>query len=86
MSLATEVIGQLVSDEGLMAEIRRRAAARAGSVVLCEGEDERVVAAALALRELGIARPVLLGGASAIRSLILSEGADPGSVGPNHWP
>jgi phosphate acetyltransferase len=80
MSLATEVIGQLVADKGPMAEIRRRAAARAASVVLCEGEDKRVVAAALALRELGIARPVLLGRAAAIRSLILAEGADPGSV------
>lgn len=80
MSLATDLIGELVRDEGPTAELRRRAAATRRSVVLCEGEDARVVAAALALLELGLARPLLVGDPAAIRAAVSAQGADPGNV------
>jgi phosphate acetyltransferase len=44
------------------AELLRRAAARRARVVLCEGEDPRVRAAAERLRKEGIAEPIVLGG------------------------
>lgn len=80
MSRATDLIGALVRDTGPTAALRSRAAAAGRSVVLCEGEDPRVVAAALALIELGLARPLLLGDAARIRALAAAEGADPGRV------
>jgi len=43
------------------ADLLRRAAAREGRVVLPEGDDPRVVAAAERLRREGIAEPILLG-------------------------
>jgi len=78
VSLATDLIARLIVDEGPMADLRKRAAHRASSVVLCEGEDQRVVAAALALRELGLARPLLIGDPGAVRAEISDQGADPG--------
>ena len=44
------------------AELLKRAAARRARVVLCEGEDPRVLAAAERLRKEGIAEPIVLGG------------------------
>ena len=78
MSLATDLIARLIADEGPMADLRQRAAHRPKRVVLCEGEDPRVVAAALALRELGLARPLLIGDPGKVREEISGQGADPG--------
>lgn len=80
MSGAAELIAKLARNDDPTAELRARAAARGGSVVFPEGHDERIVAAALALRELGLARPLLLGDVAAIRAAIAAEGADPGAV------
>lgn len=77
---AAELIKQLASDRGTLAALRARAAARRATVVLPEGEDERMVAAALALRELDIVRPVLLGDPAVIRATISEAGADPGCL------
>ncbi|HEX6104184.1 MAG TPA: phosphate acyltransferase [Gemmatimonadales bacterium] len=49
-------------------ELRRRAAARRARLVLCEGEDPRVIGAAERLRAEGLAEPILIGG----------DGVDPG--------
>lgn len=78
MSLATDLIGALIRDESVLAEIRERAAAAGRTVVFAEGEDERVVGAALAMRELGLARPILVGAPPVVRSAITAQGADPG--------
>ena len=78
MSLATDLLAQLVTDEGPMARLRQRAARSAKTLVLCEGEDPRVIAAALVLRELGLARPLLIGDPGEVRSGISDQGADPG--------
>ena len=78
MSLATDLIAQLINDEGPMADLRRRAARSASTLVLPEGEDPRVVAAALALREFGLARPLLIGDPATVRAEISGQGADPG--------
>jgi phosphate acetyltransferase len=78
VSLATDLIGQLINDEGPMAELRQRAARSGSTLVLCEGEDPRVVAAALALRELGLARSLLIGDPAMVRAEISGQGADPG--------
>jgi phosphate acetyltransferase len=43
-------------------ELLKRAAARRARVVLCEGEDPRVQAAAERLKREGIAQPIVLGG------------------------
>lgn len=61
------------------AALRRRAAAVAGTVLLPEAIDPRVLRAAIALRELAIARPVLVGPAKLLRAAIATEGADPGA-------
>lgn len=79
MSLAEILIRDLIQDRGSVAELRQRAASAGRSIVLCEGEDPRVVAAALAMRELGLARPVLLGEPSGVRAAILEQGGDPGA-------
>jgi phosphate acetyltransferase len=47
-----------------LAGVRERAAARRRRIVLCEGEDARVQAAAEILRGEGIAEPIVLGGSS----------------------
>ena len=44
------------------AELLKRAAARRARVVLCEGEDPRVQAAAERLRKEKIVEPIVLGG------------------------
>lgn len=84
---AVELIRRLVAERGVLADLRRRAAATGATVVLPEGEDARVVAAALAMRELGLLRPILLGDPERVRALVAAEGADPGSIevaDPNH--
>lgn len=77
---ATELIRDLAADGGTLATLRARAAERGATVVLPEGEDPRMVAAALALRELGIVRPLLLGDPATIREAVAAEGADPGAL------
>ena len=78
MSLATDLIGQLINDEGPMAELRLRAARSGSTLVLCEGQDPRVVAAALVLRELGLVRSLFIGDPAMVRAEISGQGADPG--------
>jgi phosphate acetyltransferase len=80
LSLATDLIAELVNDQSIFAGIRERAAMAARTVVFAEGEDERVVGAALAMRELGLARPILVGPPSIVRAGVSAQGADPGSV------
>lgn len=80
MSGATDLIGGLIRDRSIMAGIRERAAAAARTVVFAEGEDARIVAAALAMRELGLARPVLVGDPAAVRAAVAAQGADPAAV------
>ena len=60
---AAEIISRFDRETHLLAQLRRRAAAREAKVVLPEGEDERTVAAACVLREMRLARPVLVGAA-----------------------
>ena len=80
MSGAIELIAALARNDDPTATLRARAAQKGASVVLPEGHDERIVAAALALRETGVARPLLLGDPVAIRAAITAEGADAGAV------
>jgi len=77
---AVDLIQKMAADTGTLAALRRRAAAKGATVVLPEGEDERMIAAALALRELEIVRPVLLGDPTRIRAAISDAGADPGAL------
>lgn len=77
---AIDLIQQLAAGTGTLAALRRAAAARGATVVLPEGEDPRTIAAALALKELGIVRPLLLGDAPTIRAAISDAGADPGTI------
>jgi len=46
---------------GLLEEIKAKAAARKKTIVLCEGEDKRVIEAAAKITKEGIARIVLIG-------------------------
>lgn len=80
MSGAVELVATLARNDDPVAELRARAARCGGRVVLPEGHDERIRAAAIALRELGLARPLLLGDPAAIRDAIAAEGADPGAI------
>lgn len=48
---------------GLLEEIKAKAAARKKTIVLCEGEDKRVIEAAARLTKEGIAKIVLIGNA-----------------------
>lgn len=77
--LAFELIPKLASEEGFAATLRRRAAATPRRVALPEATDERVLAAAAALRELGLARPLLVGEARAVRRGLSAMGLDPGA-------
>lgn len=77
--VAVQTIQELLADTGVMAELRRRAAARGATVVLPEGDDDRILAAAAALRELALARPVLLGSPAALRRRLTVLGVDPGA-------
>jgi phosphate acetyltransferase len=77
---AVELVTALAREDDPTAALRRRAAARGGRVVFPEGHDERVLAAAIALRELGIARPLLLGDPARLREAIAAEGAEPGAL------
>ena len=80
MSDAVELIRRLAGDRGTLADLRQRAAARGARVVLPESEDDRTITAALALRELGIVRPLLLGDPSRVREKVSAAGADPGAL------
>ena len=80
MSQATDLISVLASDRSIMSGLRERAAAAGRSVVFAEGEDERVAAAALAMRELGLARPILVGDPASVRAVLAAQGADPGAI------
>jgi phosphate acetyltransferase len=75
---ATGLARTLAGQTGFLADLRKRAAARGGVVVLAEGEEPRVLTAALVIVELGIARPVLLGSPGAIRTRL--RGQDPGGA------
>ena len=56
-----------ISESGtVVSEIKKKAAARNKKIVLCEGEDSRVVEAAAECVEEGIAQIVLLGNAEEI--------------------
>ena len=52
----------------LLDEIKSKAAARNKTIVLCEGEDERVVRAAAQITKEGIAKIVLIGNAAECKS------------------
>lgn len=76
---AADLLPELARDQGFAADLRRRAAARGGTVVLPEGEDPRVLEAALVLREMGIAQPWLVGAPGRLRRNLIEAGADPGA-------
>ncbi len=59
----------------LLDDLRRRAAEREATVVLADGADPRAVLAARQLLERAIARPILLGGAIALREAADEAGA-----------
>ena len=68
MSLLDKIkkAGQEVADAingtpSLLREIKTKAAARKKTIVLCEGEDKRVIEAAAKITEEGIAKIVLIG-------------------------
>jgi phosphate acetyltransferase len=68
----------LREESGFTAQLRQRAAQDPMRLVLPEGEDPRVLDAAVALHALGMARPVLLMGAPArLRRRLAEQGADP---------
>lgn len=78
--LAVRCMEAALAETGIMAEWRSQAAARRARVILPEADDERVVAAAIVLRELNLARPVLVGSSHAVRRSIAQLGADPGAL------
>ncbi len=87
MSEAQRLLRDLIQESGFAAHLRQRAAQVGGTIVLPEADDPRVLAAAIALRELGIARPVLLGSTGAVLRELANEGVDPGAfeiVDPAH--
>lgn len=57
-----------VVKEDIITQIKKKAAAKNCRIVLCEGEDKRVVEAAAECAEEGIARIVLLGNAAQIKA------------------
>ena len=79
-SVAVDLIRDLANARGVLADLRARAAAKRATVVLPEGEDERTVTAALALRELEIVKPVLFGFPERVRGIVSEMGADPASL------
>src|SRR5207249_4678480 len=58
----------------LISGLLEAARARRGRVVLPEGEDPRIVAAARRLKDEGLAEPVLLGAAEAVRASAVQAG------------
>jgi phosphate acetyltransferase len=74
---AAEIISRFNQETHLLSELRRRAAKRDAKVVLPEGEDLRTVAAACVLREMHLARPVLVGAVGRVRGLLAEQNADP---------
>ncbi len=77
--LATACLEEILNQRGQMEVWRRQAAERRARVILPEAEDLRVVAAAIVLRELNLARPILVGQPAVIRRVISGLGADPGA-------
>lgn len=61
-------------------EIRRRAGRLDRALVMPEGEDPRIVEAAVRLRTEGWARPVLLGRVETVRAAAAGLGADPDAI------
>lgn len=58
----------------LMEDIHRRAAARGKHIVLCEGDDPRVLRAGIEAQSRGIARMTVVGDTGAIRACAAREG------------
>lgn len=56
-----EVVDSINGTPSLLREIKEKAAARGKTIVLCEGEDKRVVEAAAQITKEGIAKIVLIG-------------------------
>lgn len=57
-------------------QVKAKARASLKTIVLPEGDEPRTVRAAAAIKAEGIARPVLLGAAEAIRAVAEAQGAD----------
>ena len=57
-------------------QVKAKARASLKTIVLPEGDEPRTVRAAAAIKAEGIARPVLLGAAAAIRAVAEAQGAD----------
>ncbi len=79
-SSAAALVASLCAESGPLAHLRARAAALGRRVGLPEAEDQRVIDAAVALVELGIVRPVLIGTREEIERGLESTGAAPGAV------
>jgi phosphate acetyltransferase len=76
---AAEITSRLKEETQLLSRLRARAAEQGARAVLPEGEDERSVAAACALRAMNLAHVVLIGAPGRVRSLLLAQDADPDS-------
>lgn len=61
-------------------QIREKARQRRCRIVLPEGEEPRTVAAAIQVRQLGLAEPLLLGRPAVICEIAASEGMDPSGL------
>ncbi len=62
-------LGRKIAESGtIIEEIKKKAAAKQKTIVLCEGEDARVVEAAADCVDQGVAKIVLLGNAEEIRA------------------
>ena len=61
-------------------KIREKARQRRCRIVLPEGEEPRTVAAAIQVRQLGLADPILLGQPAVIREIAAAEGMDPSGL------
>jgi phosphate acetyltransferase len=77
---AAQVVRELAGAEGFMSELRRRAASRQARIVFPESGDVRTLAAAIALREMRIVHPVLLGKPAVVRRALAGQGVDPGAI------
>lgn len=73
---ADELVAALRAEQGLTAGLRARAAQRPIQLILPEGEDPRVAAAAAALAATCQARPVLLGNLPALRRALGSAASE----------
>ena len=74
--LAAALLSELRDANDFATQLRRRARARPGRVALPGAEDPRIAAAAIALVQLGLGEPLLIGDVATVQERLRAEGAE----------